>query len=75
MAQVIFNSFSMLYLNYLMLLFTDFTEYEIQHSSGNQFLYATLANIGINLFFGLIPPGILFYKRQKYYKYKLKVLV
>ena len=75
MAQVIFNSFSLLYLSYLMLLFTDFTDYEIQHSAGNQFLYATLTNIGINLVFGLIPPTLLCYKRQKYYRFKFKLLV
>lgn len=75
MAQVLFNSLSLLYLSYLMLLFTDFTVYEVQDSAGNQFLYATLTNISINLLIGFIPPSILLYKRQKYYKYKLKVLV
>lgn len=34
-AQEIFNLLTQLYLSYLMLLFTDFVEFEIQNSAGN----------------------------------------
>lgn len=49
------NLVTQLYLMYLMLLFTDFTTYKISEDAGNQFLYAVLVNIGVNLIFSSYP--------------------
>jgi hypothetical protein len=50
----VFNLAVMLYLAYLLLLFTDFVDQKISDSIGNQFLYTTLIIIALNVLFWII---------------------
>ena len=71
------NLVTQLYLTYLMLLFTDFTTYKIQEDSGNQFLYAVLVNIVVNLSVALIPQIVyayMCYKRWRYFRKVHKII-
>lgn len=52
----LFNLLTILFLAYLLILFTDFVDQKISDSGGNQFLYVVLMNVGVNLIIAMFTP-------------------
>jgi len=51
----VYNLLTLLYLTYLLSLFTDIVDIEITLRAGDQFIYTTLTNIGLNLVVASLP--------------------
>ena len=71
----------LLYLTYLLLLFTDYVRIEISNQTGTWFQIGTFVSIGVNLMFYIVP-GILTlslhwkrFKLRRNHKFKKAIAV